>query len=102
MSKKVDTKPGIAAADRVREKFQTVRTKREQALDRAFDPDRDFDTPTNPVIVIRKGESPKAGWTVPQKFRPYIIGAVVALALTGAGLETGALVDVAKLIFGLP
>jgi len=102
MTRPVDSKPGQAAADRVREKLEAGRDKREDALDKAFDPDRDL-TPAHPVVVIRKGETGSMStFPMPKKLKPYIIGGVIALALTGAGVQTDMLLDFVKLLFGAP
>lgn len=87
---------GDATADRIRERTRQERDRMELQLRATFE---DADMPTHPQIVLMRSEPPPSIPVLrhlPKNTRPYVIGAVAALALTGFGLrdELGALLRV--------
>lgn len=100
--KNSDKKPGVAAADRARERTDMARARYQDLARRLFP---DFDEHTQPRIkIVRQlAESVPAPSIpllnrVPKPYRKYVVGIAIGLALAGALRGE----DLVRLLLGTP
>lgn len=106
-----EKKPGEAAADRVRERTNDARKRYQESVKDVFG---DFEEKTQPRlfvhrmtsrprITVSKTDSVFPGLSrVPRRIRPYVVGAILALALVGAGVNRDWLMGMLARLAGVP